>query len=86
MGLEEPGPRNFTHIDQNHTSYRDFLIFLHQYRVTKFTSWKIRKVDQAITADSRTGPFLVDEKIIVPKKEEYLTKNKVSVNKKKGLW
>lgn len=81
LGLQEPPPRNWSGSDKTYFTYREFLIYLDQYRRNQLVERSKPRINGE--TDARGGKhryqFLSDKNSPrVPTMEEFLTKKKVS--------
>lgn len=96
LGLYEPSPRNWSGSDKTYFTYREFLIYLDQYRRNQFN-----EIDKPLLKNehhTKYGPDMSkkqnqaaatsgQEKMVpqVPTMDEFLCKRKVSTGNKKKI-
>lgn len=77
LGLQEPPPRNWSGTEKAYFTYREFLIYLDQYRRNQMIE-KSRPRSEKIRTDAKTSPKTSSAKVppTIPTMDEFLLKKR----------
>lgn len=86
LGLQEPPPRNWSGTEKAYFTYREFLIYLDQYRRSQMIE-KSKPRTEKIRVDARTSPKSSQDKVPprIPTMDEFLLKKKAVSNQQPHL-
>lgn len=77
LGLEEPPPRNWSGTEKAYFTYREFLIYLDQYRRNQMFEKSKPKTEKTLRVDAKSSPPLMERMPPkIPTMDEFLTKKK----------
>lgn len=88
LGLEEPPPRNWSGTEKAYFTYREFLIYLDQYRRNQMFEKSKPRTERTLRADNKPSPPIVEKAAPkIPTMDEFLSKKKTvsSSNPQKKL-
>lgn len=82
LGLQEPPARNWSGLDKTYFTYREFLIYLDQYRRNQLIEKSKPRMNHEKKLGAPSGTVMSPEEP-VPSMEDFLSKKKVSPQRKK---
>lgn len=82
LALEEPSSRNWSGNEKAYFTYREFLIYLDQYRRNQMFEKSKPKPEKTTKVDSKVAATPVVEKVTpkIPTMDEFLSKKKAVSN------
>lgn len=84
LGLEEPPPRNWSGTEKAYFTYREFLIYLDQYRRNQMFEKSKPKTEKTLKVETKTLPAMMERMPPkIPTMDEFLSKKKMVSNPKK---
>lgn len=77
LGLEEPPPRNWSGTEKAYFTYREFLIYLDQYRRNQMFEKSKPKAEKSLRVDTKASPAVMERMPPkIPTMDEFLSKKK----------